>query len=441
MIVETTYGKIRGVNMGEYVEYRGIPYAQPPVGNLRWKAPRPMEQWKGIYEADTFQNIAMQETMEDSLYTKEFYSNPEFIRQKNEDCLYLNIWMPKNSSDKKLPVAFWIHGGAFMGGYSSELEFDGEAYCKRNVILVTVEYRCNIFGFLAHPWLSEENESGISGNYGILDQIAALQWVYENIASFGGDAENITVFGQSAGAMSVQTLVSSPLTGNMISKAIMQSGGGYANGLNRDDITLHFQEEMGVLFSETAEVENLEQMRKLSAEKILELTGTFLQKAMPKAKGLFLVPTIDGHVLEEGYNARIDHMKIKDIPYLLGSTADDLLVSPELKKEGKNSSLYTGCVEFSKKLEEAGRSPAWVYYFARELPGDSAGAFHSSELWYMFGTLHRCWRPMKVTDEELSQRILDYWTNFMKYGNPNGDELPKWEPCDCKSENVLRLDI
>jgi carboxylesterase type B len=156
-------------------------------------------------------------------YSKEFYSNPEFMPECSEDGLYLNIWTPAKDSSEKLPVAIWIHGGGFLGGFGSEMEFGGEAFCNQNVILVTINYRLNLFGFLAHEWLCEENDKGVSGNYGILDQIMALQWVNENIEGFGGDPENITIFGQSAGAISVLTLISSQLTGNMIKKAIRQS--------------------------------------------------------------------------------------------------------------------------------------------------------------------------------------------------------------------------
>lgn len=439
-IIETNYGKMRGVDMGDYIEYRGVPYAKPPVGELRWKAPRKPDRWEGVYEADTYAARCMQEVQQDPLYCKEFYADTAFDRVSSEDCLYLNIWTPKEGGGSH-PVAFWIHGGAFLGGYATEQEFDGEAYCRRGVILVSVEYRCNIFGFLAHPWLGAENERGLSGNYGILDQIAALTWVYENIRAFGGDPDNITVFGQSAGAMSVQTLISSPLTKGMIARAILQSGGGYGNGLNRDDMTLAFQEELGESFVKAAGADSLRRLRELTAEEVLALMPAFFEAAMPKAKGLFLVPTIDGYVLEDGCNALIDQRKIKDIPYLLGCTADDIFVTPEIKEQGQRGPLYDVCLEFCRKRSEAGKENTWMYYFARKLPGDDAGAFHSSELWYMFGTLGRCWRPMSEADHALSEKMLDYWTNFMRYGNPNGEGEESWKPCSGESGQVMVLDV
>ena len=214
---KTKYGQVHGVQKDGYTVFRGVPYAKPPVGEKRFCPPEEPACWEGVYKADHFGCVCPQTEHEpDSFYGKEFYLDPEFGMKQSEDCLYLNIWTPANTVDEKLPVAFWIHGGAFMHGFSHESEFDGAAYCERGVILVAINYRLGAFGFLAHPWLSEESGAGRSGNYAILDQIAALKWVKENIAAFGGDPENITVFGQSAGCMSVQTLVSSPLTENWI---------------------------------------------------------------------------------------------------------------------------------------------------------------------------------------------------------------------------------
>lgn len=441
MIAETKYGKIEGIDRGGYIEYRGIPYAKPPKGELRWRAPQEPEAWNGVYQAVDFRNRCVQADYSAPPYDKDFYSNPDFFRPMDEDCLFLHIWTPKKTTGKeteKFPVAFWIHGGGFMGGFSSEAEFDGKAYCRRNVILVSVEYRCNIFGFLAHPWLSAENEQNISGNYGILDQIAALKWVYENIEAFGGDRENITVFGQSAGAMSVQTLVSTELTGGMISKAILQSGGSYGGGLLRD-ILLEEQEEYGKLFAEILEVNSIEELRAKTTGEISSAVGILMEKVMPVAKGMFLAPVQDGYVLEGGYYERMDAGKIKDIPYMLGTTKNDILVTPEMTEKGQFSELYQGCIAFSHKLEELERKPAYVYYFTRELPGDSFGAWHSSELWYMFGTLDRCWRPWEEQDRELSERMLDYWVRFMKTGNPNraGEEI--WRPCTKQEPEVFEL--
>lgn len=435
MVIETNYGKIEGIDKGSYTAYFGIPYAKPPVGSLRWRAPQKPQAWEGVYQADSFRNKCMQEELPSPLYDKEFRCNPAYVRPMNEDCLYLHMWVPKKAADDedKCPVAFWIHGGAFMGGYASEMEFDGAAFCERGILLISVEYRCNIFGFLAHPWLTAESERHISGNYGILDQIAALDWVYENIEAFGGDKDRITVFGQSAGAMSAQTLVSSRLTELKIAGAIMQSGGSYGSGLHRD-ITLAEQESYGEVFAEVMGAGDLEELRSKTAGEIIASTGKYMEKMLPQTNGLFLLPVIDGYVLESGYYETMDQGKIRDIPYIIGTTKDDILVTPEMVQKGEFSELYKGTLAFSHKLEELGRNPAYVYYFMRDLPGDDLGAWHSSELWYMFGTMDRCWRPWEEKDYQLSRQMLAYWTNFMKTGNPNGAGLPEWKPCGKEKE-------
>ncbi|MDO5443189.1 MAG: carboxylesterase family protein [Bacteroidia bacterium] len=226
-VLEIEGGKIQGVetvSKGIYV-YKGIPFAAAPVGDLRWKAPQPVTPWEGVRIADTFSAGAVQAPHDSSNpWTSEFYWNdPEF----SEGCLYLNVWTSApGKPDEKLPVAMWIHGGAYTGGWSWEPEFDGKVWAEKGVVMVTINYRLGIFGFMCHPLLAEESPEGVSGNYGILDQIAALKWVHNNIAAFGGDPDNITILGQSAGAGSVKTLVSSPLTEGLISKAIIQSGGG-----------------------------------------------------------------------------------------------------------------------------------------------------------------------------------------------------------------------
>ena len=427
--VITRYGKVAGLDRGDYLEFRGLPFAKAPVGDLRWKAPQEPEAWEGIYQATEFKAKSVQRDGSMPPWDKDFYDDLAYERPSSEDCLYLNIWAPKDAEG--CPVAFWIHGGAFTGGHSSEKEFDGAAYARRGVIFVSIQYRLGIFGFLAHPWLTEE--AGTSGNYGILDQIAALKWVYENIAAFGGDPENITIFGQSAGAMSVQTLVSSPLTGNMIRHAILQSGGSYGEGLHSDR-TLEVAEHLGQAFSELLQAKDLADMRSRSTGEVFAAVGPFMEKVMPEAKGLFLAPIIDGVVLLDGYYQLIDQDQIKKIPYMLGSTKDDIGAEAE-------HFLHRGGMNFSYKLEELGRAPAYIYYFKRDLPGDSQGAWHSAELWYMMGTLGRCWRPFTDEDYALSDRMLDYWTNFMRTGDPNGKGLPEWKPCSKEDSFVMELDV
>ena len=431
-IIETICGKLRGQKRDGYVLYRGVPYAEPPVGALRWRPPVKKAPWEGVLEADDWKNISVQPPNISEMYRREFYSDPAYERPMSEDCLYLHIWTPDRPG--KYPVAVWIHGGAFMAGFSSEIEFDGAEYARRGVILVSVEYRCNLFGFLCHPWLSAESADGRSGNYGILDQLCAIEWVKENIAAFGGDPDNITIFGQSAGAMSVQTIVSSPKARGLAAKAILQSGGSYREGLHRD-LSMKEAEAYGLMLSDILGVSSLEQLREVPAEVLLAAIPELFKAS--GSEQLFLIPVIDGNVLDCGYYETMDEGKVLDIPYLLGSVKDDILCPPKASVE--DSPLHRGAVAFSRKLEALGRSPAYVYYFSRNLPGDFLGAWHSSELWYMFGTLDRCWRPFEEHDRQLSRDMLDYWTNFMKTGNPNPSGSAKWQPCSAENGFVMEL--
>ena len=226
--VVTKQGAVAGVlsQDSRTVIFRGVPYAQPPVGELRFRRPQPHIPWEGVLDCKKFGPRCPQADLASmDFYGKEFYD--EMVPPESEDCLYLNIWTPASAAPgDNLPVLFWIHGGAFMHGCGTEKEFDGEGFAKKGVILVSINYRVNVFGFFAHPELEKENTEGVSGNYGLLDQAFALNWVRENIAAFGGDAAKITLAGQSAGCMSVQNLISSPLTKGMVRGAVLQSGGG-----------------------------------------------------------------------------------------------------------------------------------------------------------------------------------------------------------------------
>ena len=434
-VITVDGGKIQGVasETPGVTVYKGIPYAAPPVGELRWKAPQPVVPWDGVKVCDSWGAAAMQppkatdkETPVNGYgqidYAKEFYNqdgDPVF----SEDCLYLNVWTPaKVKAGDKLPVAFWIHGGAFSGGWGYEREFGGDAYSRKGVILVSINYRLGILGFLAHPELSAENQEGISGNYGLLDQIAALNWVRNNIEAFGGDPDNITIFGQSAGAMSVRDLLSSPLTAGMIAKAIIQSGGGLSNEKHVPVPALSEYEALGAAMFAG---KSLAEMRAMDYG---QLQQAFVQYCRDNHTYLMIQPCIDGKVLTGDLGTTIADGKLPDIPVMAGSTLDDM----EFTRMGPDF------VNLSAEIQKAGLKPAYLYEFCHRLPGDKAGAFHSAELWYMFGTLDRCWRPMEDADRDLSERMVSYWTNFMKTGDPNGEGLPKWRPC--VTDEVMMLD-
>ncbi len=431
MIINTIYGKLKGIDHGSYAEFRKVPYAKPPIKELRFKPPVKPDPWDGVLDATEFAPKAYQEGNHSAPWDKDFYSDPHYDREISEDCLYLNIWIPKKAVDNpaiKCPIALWIHGGAFMGGYATEAPFDGKAYANKGIILASVEYRCNIFGFFAHPLLTAESLDHVSGNYGILDQIAALNFLYENADLIGGDKNNITVFGQSAGAMSVQTLCSSELTRGKISKAILQSGGSYGCGLHRK-MPLTEQESYGKIFTDINNIANLEQLRSMSSDEMLNAMKPWMEKVFPLAKGLFLIPVCDGRLLTDGYYELMDNGVLHDISYMLGATENDIDVQKENRGDDKTTFLLSGSVNYSKKLIDIGRKGAYVYYFTRKLPGDGWGAYHSSELMYMFGTLDRCWRPWESHDYGLSEKMIGYWSNFMKTGDPNSEGFPEWNLC------------
>lgn len=409
-IVETKKGRIGGIAMDGCVVYRGIRYAKAPVGELRFKAPVETDAWEGVYEAIRWGNISPQADLADMpLYGREFYSQPEFTAPCDEDCLFLNIWTPADSKGKKLPVAFWIHGGAFDHGWGFELEFDGASFCRQNVILVTINYRVGVLGFLAHSWLSER-ENGRSGNYGCLDQIAALKWVRDNIEAFGGDPDNITVFGQSAGCMSAQVLTSTDLTRGWISKCILQSAPAYPSPMLSGG-TLAEAEEKGAALIRNAGISSLEEL--------LAVPASVLVKAQQEA-GVMLPPVIDGFVQTASGEKLLEEGHFHDIPYMAGCTADDIF-GDDCRKL-----VSAWCA----KKAEKGTTPVYQYFFRRALPGDDAGSFHSAELWYVFGTLKRCWRPMTEADEALSCRMVSAWTSFMKTGTPGWDAAPFTEVLD-----------
>ena len=418
-VVKTLNGKLSGFETENAYIFRGVPYAKPPTNNLRFAAPQKCDPWDGVLDATKFPKRAMQKEFT-GFYKKEFFYGEYHDSGMSEDCLYLNIWAPKDmSAGSKYPVAVWIHGGRFLGGYGFEREFDGEEYTKRGVILVTINYRLGMFGFFAHPELTKRD--GHSGNYGLLDQIAAIDWVRENIAAFGGNRSDITVFGQSAGGYSVRCLASSPLAKGKFQKAIIQSCGGY-HGTIMKEITMEQVEKVCAAYLKKHKL-NLEALMQLPEERVLELSARFLLFGIIHGGRLFsLVPCIDNWLLTGDIDGLVDNNETMTIPYMAGCTKNDILVSRKGVKDRQDNRLYNGsvgwCVEHSKR-----GTPSYSYYFSREVPGGDGKAFHTSELWYMFGTLDRCWRPMTDRDRALSKEMVDCWTDFMKTGDPG------WHPC------------
>ena len=425
-IVRVREGQLEGCRSADQksIIFKGVPYAEPPVGALRWKRPQPKTPWTGVRPAVEFSAKAHQADLtREGFYAKEFYTDEKI--ERSEDCLYLNIWAPADAQPgDKLPVFFWVHGGAFLHGCGAEKEFDGEQFARNGVILVTINYRVGALGFFAHPDLAAENPEGLSGNYGIYDQIAALTWCRQNIASFGGDPDNITAAGQSAGCMSVQILISSPLTKGMIRRAILQSGGGL-NGLSRD-FSQASREVVSKKLMKALGASTIEEMRAIPGEKIAEVQYTIRAE-----DGLCWTPVVDGVLLTAPVDDVARAGGAHDIDYMIGSTGDD--IGADARR------LEYSAVYWAKNQLALGRRPAYLYFFDRKLPGDDAGAFHSAELWYEFHTLDRAWRPWEPCDWALEKAVSTYCANFARCGDPNGAGLPHWRPYTADAPVQMRL--
>lgn len=466
--VKIESGVLRGQVAGNsYVSvFRGIPFAAPPVGDLRWKAPQPVEPWEGERDASRFSPIEPQPPKPDGgYYQKEYFP---MLEETSEDCLYLNVWTSAVTGQEKMPVFVWIHGGGFREGYSYTMGYDGEAYAANGVVVVTINYRLGIFGFLADPALAAESSTGSTGNYGLLDQIAALQWVQRNIAAFGGDPDNVTIAGQSAGGISVQILASSPVTRGLFHKAIIQSGGGLFALYDTPFLTAEEAMARNDL-EHTLHVSSIEEARALTTEELyrLQMEGPFWRD------GPF--PLIDGYILTEDINAAAYRGHCHEIPYLIGSTQDEglqLVLSDRkgfaahmrevlgskaeeylklcpldsekeftaFRSQLMQEHLRIGTAAWCRLQNAQGRAPSYLYYFTHNLPGgDDLGAVHSSEHWYVFRTILRSWRPMNETDLRLTLTMSNYWINFAKTGNPNGEGLPEWKPYTAETPCRMNL--
>jgi para-nitrobenzyl esterase len=420
-------GKVIGVQTPTkgIIAYKGLPFAAPPVGDLRWKEPQPVVPWEGVKKADTYGDAASQTTWDpESFYGREWRASGSV--PFTENCLYLNVWTPAaGKTGKKLPVAMWIHGGGYREGFAYEPEMDGgEDWASRGVILVQVTYRLGSMGFFSHPLLSAESPHGVSGNYGLFDQVAALKWIKNNIEQFGGDPNNITIFGQSAGAGSVQSLCASPLSKNMISHAISMSGGGLSNlrpGILLDTAQLTNKRMMDY-FKKTS----LDEMRALSFEELRQMSSDYM--AATKNRVMWS-PVVDGYLLTGTFTNVARANEIADIPYMFGLTANDMNDATQAVKD------------FCALRAEKSSKPAYAYLFARPLPGDDNGAWHSSDLWYVFHSFRHSWRPFTAGDEALSNKMVDYYTNFSKYGNPNGKEDGLWTPYSAETPKFMIFDV
>ena len=454
LTVKTEQGKIHGktINDGKVKAFLGLPYAAPPVGELRWKAPQPPAKWKDERDATKYgAHCAQGRVFEDMVFQDAGMS---------EDCLFLNVYAPADATDKsKLAVMFWIHGGGFSGGASSEPRHNGDFLPLKGVVLVTINYRLGVFGFLATADLAKE-ANGAAGNYGLMDMIAALQWVKANIKNFGGDPDNVTIFGESAGSFAVSTLMASPMAKGLFHKVIGESGGAVGRGVMNYD-SLAERETKDAAWVASTGAASLAALRVMPTQAILD--------AVSKKQGTSFPPDVDGKVLVEPVDETYAAGKQAHVPLIAGWNADEGsffamrgMKADQWKEMAKKMfsdrseeflKLYPGdddaqalrtAIDFGSDqfiamgtwrwLEahrKTGESPVYRYHFelaatpSKYHPGTFA--FHSDDIEYVFGTLDT--RPewnVRPEDRKLSDAIMTYWTNFAMTGDPNGGGQPVW---------------
>ena len=507
-IVQINSGSIEGTTEEDYptvAVYRGIPYAKPPLEELRWAPPQPVEPWEGVQPATDFSSECMQTAVEEGLYTTAPAST-------NEDCLYLNVWTDTQAADDNRPVMVWIHGGAFILGSGSTPGYNGADLASKGVVVVTINYRLGVLGFFAHPALSAESEHGVSGNQGIYDQIAALQWVQDNIASFGGNPNNVTIFGESAGSISVCYLVATPLAKGLFQKAIGQSGGCFAEhrALDTDIEEIlpvaapDAPTVIGSGYEISGEVasalgfpgddqESLAELRNLNALTILET----LREAEMNIywRSIF----VDGHMFPDQMRILVESGQGSNVDVIVGSTRDegtalfpftqqvdietwsaklvenvgeevagkfiaayedDAVVSTQrTDQEILSDQLFAWEMRTWARINESLGNSSYVYVFNHSptLPeyGQALGAFHGSEIAYIFGTRSLIVPEESDDDEDESaadefwseddqsvqDAIQSYWLNFAKTGDPNGEGLPSWPAYETTSDQTMEIKV
>jgi para-nitrobenzyl esterase len=453
--VKVEEGLVQGVSENGLTVYKGIPFAAPPVGDLRWKAPRPAAKWDGVKQTTAFAPGPIQ--------------GGNVPSGKSEDCLYLNIWSPAKSANDKIPVLVWIYGGGFAAGATSEANYSGENLAKKGVVLVSIAYRVGVLGFMGHPELSAESSAKASGNYGLLDMIAGLKWIQKNIAAFGGDPNKVTIFGESAGGIAVSMLCASPLAKGLFHGAISQSGGSFGPprpttypGENLK--TLKNAEAEGVAYAKIAGVSSIAELRNMPADKL------------PPGRGW---PIIDGYVIPDDQYKLYEAKKFNDVPILVGYNSDEgLSFSPPKTPEEYIAGVKNRYGKFADDLIKAypvgeatvpktardlardaafgwhtwvwarlhsklGKTKAYYYYFDQhpDFPEGSPrygyGSPHGQDVGFVFQHLNPNSQNATSTDQQVSEAIATYWTNFAKYGHPNGNGVPNWPAFSDNNKQVM----
>ena len=463
-------GWVRGIpgwNQGVTV-FRGIPYAAPPIGDLRWKAPQPVEPWEGVRDCLEFGNICYQQrrasegggnTVADEFFPLDW--------PRSEDCLYLNVWPPAKKGDEKLPVAVYFHGGGYTTGYGHLNCYDGAGFAKRDIIYVTINHRLGVFGFLADEDLANEDPHHSTGTYGIQDLIAALQWVQRNIAAFGGDPDQVTIFGQSGGGGKTLCMLLSPLAKGLYKRAIMQSGG--TSDFTKHPIDMEDALNRKRILFEILGVKNVEEARKLDSETVLSAVGkmtAIIQKEHARLRDV--EPAVDGYVFPKRFIDMINEGAWPDdVDIMMGCTEGEMVnltaelpdregalkyaagqVGEEYAEDylkaihydddpatalemlrlfpGLTAQIRAGHLAWCETQEALGKPDPYMYFFTLVPPG-MPNAHHSAEHQYVFQTLGRSKRNYTGRDWDLSNQLAEYWSNYIKTGNPNGEGLPQWD--------------
>ena len=458
-MIEGTYHDGTGVR-----EFKGIPYAEPPVGEWRWRAPRPVSRWNGVRTTQRFGAACVQRVAGSRLpWSQEFLVREEI----SEDCLFLNVWTGANSAREWRPVLVYIHGGGYQEGSGAVDVYNGSHLARRGLVVVTINYRLGVFGYLAHPELTAESKLKTSGNYGMLDQLEALRWVKRNIAAFGGDPSRVTIAGQSAGASSVHNLIASPLAKGLFQRAIAQSGSSISGLVTP---ALVEAEKAGQALAKARGAATLRDLRAMTPEQLMA-------GGAPSTR---FAPVVDGWALPGDALAAIAAGHHHDLPVLTGLNADEASSQPtygrlsadDLKKQAverygaraadflrlypamtdaeasisqKDASRDRNCVSmhlWATRRARTSRTPAWTYYFTRAIPWPpypQYGAFHTGEVPYVFGTTGWLDRPWQPKDHEVSQLMMAYWINFASSGNPNGPGLPAWPAFDPGRDTTFEI--
>lgn len=462
-------GKLKGVVADEVISFKGIPYAAAPIGNLRWRPPQPAAKWSGVREASTYGHDCMQ---------LPFPSDAAPLgTTPDEDCLVLNVWVPEHHASK-LPVLVWIYGGGFVNGGSSPAVYDGSQFAKRGLVFVSFNYRVGRFGFFAHPALTKESQDGLLGNYGYMDQIAAMKWVQRNIAAFGGDAHQVTVFGESAGGGSVHMLMTSPLAKGLFQRAVVESGGGRnllsGTALHEGRGGRPSAEEIGVAFAKKngitgTDAEALKKLRALPAETVVDGLN---MASMGAAQSTYPGPLIDGKIVIDTVERLYQEGKYQHVPMIVGANSMDIgftrartldeVFAPfgtnaEAAKAAYDSAGSTNVRSIGMKVAadqlmiEPARFiaqtlssqgvPVWEYrfaYVANSMRSQWPGAPHATEIPFVFDTVKAKYgSQLSAEDESIARETNQYWANFAKTGNPNGVGLPNWPQYSRRDELLL----